>query len=118
MRSVEVVLGLVILATVVAVTARRLQIPAPSLLVVAGVLVGLMPGLPDVRVPPEAVSLVVLPPLLYAAGEEMSWQTLRRVWKPVGLLAVGLVLASAAQRDVQRLLDLEDTSLVGATDEA
>lgn len=96
MRSVEIVLGLVILATVVAVTARRLRIPAPSLLVVAGLLVGLLPGLPDVRVPPEVVSLVVLPPLVYAAGEELSWQSLRRVWKPVGLLAVGLVLASAA----------------------
>ncbi|MBO2453966.1 Na+/H+ antiporter [Actinomadura barringtoniae] len=96
MRAVEIVLGLVVLATVVAVSAKRLRVPAPSLLVVAGVLVGLIPGLPDVRVPPEMVSLVVLPPLIYAAGEEMSWQSLRQVWKPVSLLAVGLVLASAA----------------------
>jgi Na+/H+ antiporter len=95
-RAVEIVLGLVVLATAVAVSAKRLRVPAPSLLVVAGVLVGLIPGLPDVRVQPEIVSLVVLPPLVYAAGEEMSWQSLRQVWKPVSLLAVGLVLASAA----------------------
>ncbi|MCP2335859.1 Na+/H+ antiporter [Actinomadura rupiterrae] len=96
MRSVEIVLGLVVLATVVAVSARRLRVPAPSLLVVAGILVGLVPGVPAVRVPPEIVSLVVLPPLVYAAGEEMSWRMLRAVWRPVALLAVGLVLASAA----------------------
>jgi CPA1 family monovalent cation:H+ antiporter len=62
---------LVVLGTVVAVFAGRLQIPASSLLVVARVLIGLLPGVPAVRVPPEVVSLVVLPPLLYAASEEL-----------------------------------------------
>lgn len=96
MRSVEVVLGLVILATVVAVTAHRLRVPPPSLLVLAGLLVGSLSWVPAVRVPPEIVSLVVLPPLLYTAGEELSWRLLRQVWRPVTLLAVGLVGFSAA----------------------
>ena len=96
MHSVETVLLLVVLGTVVAVFAGRLQIPAPSLLVVAGLLIGLLPGVPAVRVPPEVVSLVVLPPLLYAASEELPWRDLRAVWRPVIILAVGLVLASAA----------------------
>jgi CPA1 family monovalent cation:H+ antiporter len=96
MRSVETVLFLVVVATVVATFARRLRVPAPSLLVVAGVLVGLLPGVPTVRVTPEIVSLVVLPPLLYAAGKELPWRDLRAVWRPVTALAVGLVLASAA----------------------
>jgi Na+/H+ antiporter len=96
MRSVEIVLALVVLATVVAAVARRLSVPAPSLLVVAGVAVGSVPGVPDVRITPEVVSLVVLPPLLYAAGEELAWRDLRLVWKPVTVLAVGLVLATAA----------------------
>ncbi|HXA61034.1 MAG TPA: Na+/H+ antiporter [Streptosporangiaceae bacterium] len=96
MRSVEIVLALVALATVVAVSAKRLSAPAPSLLVVVGLLAGTLSWVPPVRVPPEIVSLVVLPPLIYAAGEEMSWPVLRQVWKPVSLLAVGLVLASAA----------------------
>jgi monovalent cation/hydrogen antiporter len=85
-----------VLGTVVAVFAGRLQIPAPSMLVVAGLLIGLLPGVPAVRVPPEVVSLVVLPPLLYAASEELPWRDLRAVWRPVIILAVGLVLASAA----------------------
>ncbi|HEU4424891.1 MAG TPA: Na+/H+ antiporter [Pilimelia sp.] len=96
MRSVETVLLLVVLATVVAVSARRLRLPAPSLLVVAGVLAGTLPGVPAVQVGPEFVSLVVLPPLLYAAGEDLSWRELRAVWRPVAILAIGLVLASAA----------------------
>jgi CPA1 family monovalent cation:H+ antiporter len=95
-RGVETVLFLVVVATVVATFARRLRVPAPSLLVVAGVLVGVLPGVPTVRVTPDVVSLVVLPPLLYAAGEELPWRDLRAVWRPVTALAVGLVLASAA----------------------
>jgi len=96
MRSVETVLFLVVVAAVVAAFARRLAVPAPSLLVVAGLLIGLIPGVPEIRVTPEVVSLFVLPPLLYAAGEEMPWRELRQVWRPVTVLAVGLVLFTAA----------------------
>lgn len=96
MRAVETVLFLVVLATVVATFARRLRVPAPSLLVVAGVVVGLVPGVPSVAITPEVVSLVVLPPLLFAAGEELPWRDLRAVWRPVAVLAVGLVVVSAA----------------------
>ena len=96
MRSVEAVVVLVAVATVVAAFAKRLRVPAPSLLVAVGVAVGLLPGAPMVHVPPAVVSLVVLPPLLYAASEELPWRDLRAVWRPVAVLAVGLVLASAA----------------------
>ncbi|MBS2961649.1 Na+/H+ antiporter [Actinocrinis puniceicyclus] len=95
MRSVETVLLLVAVATVVAAFANRLAIPAPSLLVAVGVVAGLVPGVPTVRVSPEVISLVVLPPLLYASGEELSVRDLRAVWRPVAILAVGLVLVSA-----------------------
>ncbi|HEY1002079.1 MAG TPA: Na+/H+ antiporter, partial [Streptosporangiaceae bacterium] len=96
MRAVETILFLVVLGTVVAAFAGRLRIPAPSLLVIAGLVVGLLPGVPTVRVTPDVVSLVVLPPLLYAASEELPWRDLLAVWRPVIVLAVGLVLASAA----------------------
>ena len=96
MRTVEIVVVLVALATVVAAFAKRLRVPAPSLLVAVGVIVGLLPAAPAVHVPPALVGLVVLPPLLYAASEELSWRDLRAVWRPVVVLAVGLVLASAA----------------------
>ncbi|WP_157249216.1 Na+/H+ antiporter [Nonomuraea typhae] len=96
MQSVQIVLSLVAVATVVATFADRVSVPAPSLLVVAGILVGLLPVAGHIQVTPEIVSLVVLPPLLYAAGEELSWQELKNLWRPVALLAVGLVLVSAA----------------------
>src|SRR4051794_241811 len=76
--------------------ARRIRVPAPPVLVLAGVAIALIPGTPDVEVTPSVVSLVILPPLLYAAGEELSWRDLRLVWRPVTVLAVGLVAASAA----------------------
>jgi Na+/H+ antiporter len=94
-RSLEIVLLLVVLATVVAAVAGRFQAPAPSLLVLAGLAVALVPGLPPVRLSPDIVSLVVLPPLLYAAGHDLSIKDLRQVWRPVTVLAVGLVLATA-----------------------
>ena len=96
MHGVETILFLVVLGTVVAAFAGRLRVPAPSLLVIAGLVVALLPRFPPVHVPPEVVSLVVLPPLLYAASEELPWRDLRAVWRPVTILAVGLVLASAA----------------------
>lgn len=96
MRGAEIILFLVVLGTVVAAFAGRLRVPAPSLLVIAGLAVGLLPWFPPVRVPPDVVSVVVLPPLLYAASEELPWRDLRAVWRPVTVLAVGLVLASAA----------------------
>jgi CPA1 family monovalent cation:H+ antiporter len=95
-ETVQICLLLVGVATVVAVTARTISVPAPSLLVVVGVLVGLIPAVPPVHIDPQLVSLVVLPPLLYAAGEELSGRDLRRVWRSVAILAVGLVVASAA----------------------
>jgi len=96
MRGIETILFLVVLGTVVAAFAGRLRVPAPSLLVIAGLIVALLPRFPTVHVPREVVSLVVLPPLLYAASEELPWRDLRAVWRPAAVLAVGLVLASAA----------------------
>jgi CPA1 family monovalent cation:H+ antiporter len=95
-RGVETILFLVVLGTMVAAFAGQLRVPAPSLLVIAGLIVGLLPWVPPVRVTPDVVSLVVLPPLLYAASEELPWRDLLAVWRPVLVLAVGLVLASAA----------------------
>lgn len=95
MHTAEIVLGLLVLASTVATFADRLRVPAPSLLVLAGLGVGLLPGVPSVHVTPELVSLVVLPPLLYAAAVDVVIHDLRAVLRPVAVLAVGLVVASA-----------------------
>lgn len=95
MHTAEIVLGLLVLATTVAALADRISVPAPSLLVLVGIGVGLLPGVPAVDVSPQIVSFVVLPPLLYAAAVDVVIRDLRRVIRPVGVLAIGLVVASA-----------------------
>jgi monovalent cation/hydrogen antiporter len=93
--EVPTVLGLLTLVTFLAVLAPRLQIPAPTFMVIGGLVISLVPGLPRVTLPPNLVFLVFLPPLLYAAAWQMPWQEFRRNLRPILLLAVGLVLATA-----------------------
>jgi len=94
-QDVQVVLGVVALAAVIATIADRLRVPAPALLVLAGLGVGLVPGVPDVHVGPDVVGLIVLPPLIYAGAAAVVLPDLRRVALPVGALAVGLVAVTA-----------------------
>jgi CPA1 family monovalent cation:H+ antiporter len=70
----------------------RVRVPYPILLVLGGLALGFMPGLPDVELPPDLVLVGVLPPLLYGAAFFTSLRDLRANWRPVGMLAVGLVL--------------------------
>jgi Na+/H+ antiporter len=76
----------------VAVAARRLNISPSILLVVAGIGMALVPGLPKVQLAPEVVLLVILPPLIYSAGVAMSWREFRFNLRPIALLAFGCVL--------------------------
>jgi Na+/H+ antiporter len=95
-HDVIAVVGLVALAVAGAAVADRLRTPAPSLLVLLGLGVGLLPGVPTLQLSPDLVLLGVLPPLLYAAAQQVSLPDLRAVWLPVTVLAVGLVAISAA----------------------
>ncbi len=76
----------------VAVAARRLNIAPSILLVVAGVGMALVPGLPKASLAPEVVLLVILPPLIYSAGVAMSWRDFKFNLRPIGLLAFGCVV--------------------------
>ena len=81
---------------VIAVTAlaKRLRTSAPVLLVAAGVLVALIPGVPSMQVEPDVVLFVLFPPLLYAAALDSSFIAIRTNRRPILLLALGLVLVS------------------------
>jgi CPA1 family monovalent cation:H+ antiporter len=70
----------------------KLRIPYPILLVLGGLALGFAPGLPEINLPPDLVLVGVLPPLLYGAAFFTSLRDLRANIRPVGLLAVGLVL--------------------------
>jgi CPA1 family monovalent cation:H+ antiporter len=89
---IEVVFALLVAATVLALVARRIGIPYPILLVLGGLVIGFVPGLPRVVLDPELVFLLFLPPILFAAGYFTSIRDFRANLRPIGLLAVGLVL--------------------------
>jgi CPA1 family monovalent cation:H+ antiporter len=72
--------------------AKWLQVPDPIVLVLGGLAVSLIPGLPSVELRPEYVFLVVLPPLLYAQAWFTSWKDFCDNIRPISMLAVGLVL--------------------------
>src|SRR5471030_579 len=76
----------------VAVAAKRLNIAPSILLVVAGIGMAFVPGLPKVELAPELVLLVILPPLIYSAGVAMSWREFRFNLRPIIMLAFGCVL--------------------------
>jgi CPA1 family monovalent cation:H+ antiporter len=72
--------------------ARKLQLPEPIVLVLGGLAISLVPGLPRVELRPDYVFLIVLPPLLYSQAWFTSWKDFCDNLRPILLLAVGLVL--------------------------
>jgi len=96
LQQVEVVI--LLLAVVVALTtiARKLLLPYPILLVIGGLLLAMIPGLPVIRLDPDLVFLVFLPPILWAAAYFTSLREFRANLRPITLLALGLVLATTA----------------------
>jgi Na+/H+ antiporter len=96
-RNVESVLILLLLAAALLVRLADFgKIPAPIVLVLGGLGIALIPGLPEVELDPDVVFLVFLPPLVYAAGWRTSPLELRALMRPLALLSVGLVFATAA----------------------
>ena len=78
--------------TVLATLASRIQVPYPILLVLGGLVLGFLPGLPRVELPPELVFLIFLPPLLYVSAIFTSWRDFRANLRAISLLSVGLVI--------------------------
>ena len=91
--------GVVALALILAVAAMlaiapTLHIPYPILLVLGGLLIGIAPGMPEFELDPQLVFFGVLPPLLYGSAFFTSLRDLRAQARPIGLLAVGLVVVT------------------------
>src|SRR3954462_7939922 len=90
--TIQIILFLLAVLVLVAVIAQRLKTPTSILLVVAGMALALVPGLPPVELAPELVLLVLLPPLIYSAGVSMSWREFRFNLRAITLLAFGAVV--------------------------
>ncbi|HEY6761262.1 MAG TPA: Na+/H+ antiporter [Baekduia sp.] len=74
--------------------ANWLQVPYPIPLVLGGLLLGLVPGIPDIQLDPDLVLLVFLPPLLYASAFFADIRALRTDARVIAINAIGLVLAT------------------------
>jgi len=95
-HNVESVLILLLAAALLVRVAEFGKIPAPIVLVLGGLAIALVPGLPEIELDPEVIFLIFLPPLVYAAGWRTSPQELRALMRPLGLLAIVLVFLTAA----------------------
>ncbi|MFE0103970.1 Na+/H+ antiporter [Streptomyces sp. NPDC059009] len=84
--------ALIAASAAVAGAARRTPVPAPLLLVAAGLAVSYIPKVPDYHLDPHVVLPLILPPLLHTAALESSYLDLRANVRPVALLSVGYVL--------------------------
>ncbi len=114
-----VFLLLLLMITVFALVARVLKISYPIVLVVAGLLISFVPHMPRIRLTPDLVFLIFLPPLLYASAWAMSWREFRHNLVSISMLALGLVgftvwgVAEFADRFVT-LLDWKSGFVLGA----
>ncbi len=94
MGLLQVLLFLLLCALVLGWLSRRVNVAYPIALVVGGSLLGFVPGLPQLAFDPQFLLVLVLPPILYQAALLTSWRDFKANIRPVGLLAIGLVIAT------------------------
>ncbi|GAA3226667.1 Na+/H+ antiporter [Dactylosporangium siamense] len=96
MHGLENIVGLIAVVVATSVVARRIGVLSPIMLVLVGIGISFIPGVLEVDLDPEVVLLGILPPILYVAALETSVPAFRFNLRPILLLAVGLVLFTAA----------------------
>src|SRR5947209_9063458 len=88
----ELILICLVAVALLAIVARKIRVPYPILLTVGGVVLALVPGLPAIRLDPQLVFNLFLPPLLYPAAVYTSWRDFRTNLRSILPLAIVLVL--------------------------
>ncbi len=92
-------LGLVLVIIGAIMLANRLKVAYPIILVIAGLLISFIPGLPPVKIDPELIFIIFLPPLLYEAAFAVSWKEIwkmRRIITSFAFIVVFLTAVSVA----------------------
>lgn len=118
-RKETIFLLLLLFIAVFAGVARRFRVPYPILLTIIGGVLGLMPVFPNIALEPNLVFYVFLPPLLFAAGWQLSWREFRANLGRIFTLAVGLVTFTivvliAARTQLLPGFDMRSALLLGA----
>ena len=89
-----ILLGLLFAITALLIAAPLIHVPYPIFLVLGGLALGFVPGIPSITLPPDVVLVAVLPPLLYSAAFFTSLRDLRTNARTIGLLSIGLVIVT------------------------
>lgn len=89
-------MGLLVAVVALALLATPLKLPRAVILVFGGIAVAALPFAPHVRLDPDLILLVFLPPILYPAAHDFASEDLRANARPIMWLAVGLVFATMA----------------------
>lgn len=110
-NNLLLVLTLLFAISMLTMISSKLKVSYPIFLVISGLLISLIPGIPHIRLQPELVFLIFLPPLLYAAAWNTPWNDFWKYRRPISLLGFGLVIfTSAAVAYVSHML-IPDFSL-------
>jgi len=94
MAVLETLLGLVTVLGVLALLAPRMRAPLSVILVVAGAVIGLVPGLPKLDLDPDVIFFLFVPPIVYYSAFFSSWQDVKENVRPIAGLAIALVLTT------------------------
>src|SRR6266700_480312 len=92
--TISLLFGLLVAIVILATLATRLRIPYAILLVLGGLLLGFVPGLPTITINPELFLVLFLPPLIYSSAWLTSWREFRANLRPILQLSLGLVLVT------------------------
>ena len=92
MEFISVLVFLLLCSVGLGWIARRAHMPYPIALVIGGGAVGFVPGLPALEFDPQLLLVIVLPPILYQAALLTSWRDFKANLRPIGMLAIGLVI--------------------------
>src|SRR5258708_1972898 len=92
--TISLLFGLLVAIVVLATLATRLRLPYAILLVLGGLVLGFVPGLPSITLNPELILVLFLPPLIYSSAWLTSWREFRANLRPILQLALGLVLVT------------------------
>ena len=104
LHQLEIVILLLGVVLALTTLAQKIVVPYPILLVIGGLVLSLIPGVPTVTLNPDLVFLVFLPPILWAAAYFTSWREFRHNIRPISLLAVGLVVVTTRRGGVRGAL--------------
>jgi Na+/H+ antiporter len=94
MENTAIIVFLLFGMAFIGILSNKYKFPLPIALVLCGVAISLIPGLPVVALNPEVVFIIFLPPLLYAAAWFTSWHDFKANIRPISLAAIGLVIAT------------------------